>query len=133
MGGERLDPKRLEPSPETTTIADQGLVIRRCSRGGSISLMLGGELDSYSSHLLEGRMRQEESDGCSKLVLDLSELEFVDSSGLRTLIEAAKRASAGGWRLDVVNARGRVRQVFDITDMDTLLEYCQRPPERSPR
>lgn len=95
--------------------------------------MLGGELDSYSSPLLERRMRQEEGEICSKLVLDLGDLEFVDSSGLRTLIEAAKRASAGGWRLDVVNARGRVRQVFDITDMDSLLEYCQRPSERAPR
>jgi anti-anti-sigma factor len=76
-------------------------------------------------------MRRDESDG-SELV-DLSKLTFIDSSGLRTLIDAARRANTGGWRLDVVNANGRVRQVFDITDMDSLIEYYQRPGERAPR
>lgn len=123
---------KLEAPPEDMTVTDDGLVVRRIRSGYSVHLLLGGELDSYSSHLLDKWMRQDEEDGCAELVLDLGGLSFVDSSGLRTLIEAAKRAGSGGWRLRVINAKDKVRRIFDITDMDSLLDYCQRPVRTNP-
>ena len=116
----------LDGSAGDMTITENGLAVRRRRSGNSVHLQLDGELDTYSSHLLERWMLRDEQDGCAELVLDLNGLSFVDSSGLRTLIEAAKRAGAGAWRLSVVNVRGMVRKIFDITDMDSLLDYCQR-------
>lgn len=123
---------KLEAPPEDMTVTDDGLVVRRIRSGYSVHLLLGGVLDSYSSHLLDKWMRHDEQDGCAELVLDVGGLTFVDSSGLRTLTEAAKRAGSGGWRLRVVNARDKVRRIFDITDMDSLLDYCQRPAAGTP-
>lgn len=101
----------------------------QCVRTGErVKLLLGGELDAYSSHLLEGRMRHCETEGCSEITLDLDAVTFVDSSGLRTLIEAAIRARTGNWRMHVVNARDTVRKIFDMTDMDSLIAYCQTNP-----
>lgn len=58
--------------------------------------------------------------------MDLSRLSFLDSSGLATLIEAAKRAGEGGWKMNVLNAGGAVKKIFEITQMQSLMEYYQR-------
>jgi anti-sigma B factor antagonist len=102
------------------------LGLRRKRTGNSVRIELTGELDSYSSEAFDRSARREEQDGCEEIILDLKELTFVDSTGLRSLIEAARRAQAGGWTVSVVNARGKVRMVFDLTDMDSMLEYCQK-------
>ncbi|MEX0789513.1 MAG: STAS domain-containing protein [Actinomycetota bacterium] len=118
--------------PATTSqkavLAQKGLVVQCVHSGERVKMLLGGELDAYSSHLLEGRMRHCEMEGCTEITLDLDAVTFVDSSGLRTLIEAAKRARTGNWRMRVVNARDTVRKVFDMTDMDSLIAYCQANP-----
>jgi anti-anti-sigma factor len=120
--------KREPASSQRVTRADKGFVVQCVRTGGKVKMPLGGELDAYSSHLLEGRMRHCESEGCSEITLDLEAVTFVDSSGLRTLIEAAKRARTGNWRMHVVNARDTVRKIFDMTDMDSLIAYCQANP-----
>ncbi|CAN5839558.1 hypothetical protein BH23ACT12_BH23ACT12_09030 [soil metagenome] len=108
--------------------ADKGLVVQCVRSGGRVKMLLGGELDAYSSDLLEGRMRHCETEGCTEITLDLDAVTFVDSSGLKTIIEAAKRAGIGNWRMRVVNARDTVRKIFDMTDMYSLIDYCQANP-----
>lgn len=110
----------------TDPMTAHALGLQRERNGGSVRIELTGELDAYSSDVLDRSMRREEQDGCKEIILDLEDLVFVDSTGLRSLIEAARRAQAGGWSVRVVNARGKVRKVFDLTDMDSILEYCQK-------
>ncbi|HEU4866659.1 MAG TPA: STAS domain-containing protein [Actinomycetota bacterium] len=116
--------QKLDPEPEPAT--GQTLTFQKHSTGKSVYLKLNGELDAHSSDLLRRTMRAEEHDGCHEVVLDLEDLEFIDSTGLSTLIAAASRAQAGGWTISVINARGKVRRVFDLTDMDSMLAYCQK-------
>lgn len=117
--------------PGAGIAAGRPLAVERTRDGGSVRLKLVGELDAYSSDLLDRSMRTEEQEGCSEIILDLEDLLFVDSTGLRTLIEAASRAQGGDWSVRVINARGKVRRVFDLTDMDSMLEYCQKTALRS--
>ncbi len=119
QGRQKLD---AEPKPAT----GQALSLEKHSTGRSVYLKLYGELDAHSSDLLGRTMRAEEQAGCHEVVLDLEDLEFIDSTGLSTLITAASRAQAGGWTISVINAKGKVRRVFDLTDMDSMLEYCQK-------
>jgi anti-sigma B factor antagonist len=116
--------RRVVPGPRRT--AGQPLTVTRDRTGRSIRCRLIGELDAYSSDLLDRSLRTEEREGCDEIILDLEDLVFVDSTGLRTLIEAASRAQGGGWSVRVINARGKVRRVFDLTDMDSILAYCQK-------
>jgi anti-anti-sigma factor len=91
-------------------------------------LVLSGELDLASAEELEGELKQLESAEPPLLVLDLRELEFMDSTGLRTVIAADARARDRGGRLMVVRARDEVDRVFRLTRMDQHLELVDEPP-----
>lgn len=53
---------------------------------GTGLLRITGELDAYSAELIEQQVRQTLAPGFDRLVLDLSDLEFIDSTGIRLLI-----------------------------------------------
>ena len=89
---------------------------------GAPRLVVSGELDLASAEELEAS----EPD---VLVLDLRELEFMDSTGLRTVIAADARAKDRGGRLIVVRAPEEVDRVFKLTRMDQHLEVVDKPPE----
>jgi anti-anti-sigma factor len=91
--------------------------VRDTGRVRELVLRLGGELDSDSAHTLEQRLRNlPEAD---VVVIDLRDLEFVDSSGLRVLIDA-KRAAGDAMRL--IGATPPVTHVFERLGADELLE-----------
>ena len=91
-------------------------------------VVLSGELDLASAEELEGELKQLEAAEPPLLVLDLRELEFMDSTGLRTVIAADARARDRGGRLVVVRARDEVDRVFRLTRMDQHLELVDEPP-----
>lgn len=95
---------------------------------GAPRLVVSGELDLSSAEELEAQLRQLESSEPELLVLDLRELEFMDSTGLRVVIAADARARDRGARLVVVRAREEVDRVFRLTRMDQHLELVDEPP-----
>jgi anti-anti-sigma factor len=95
---------------------------------GAPRLVVSGELDLASAEELDTNLRQLESSQPDVLVLDLRELEFMDSTGLRTVIAADARARDRGARLVVVRAPEEVDRVFRLTRMDQHLELVDDPP-----
>jgi anti-anti-sigma factor len=95
---------------------------------GAPRLVVAGELDLASVESLESEMKQLESSEPAVLVLDLRELEFMDSTGLRAVIAADARARERGARLIVVRAPEDVDRVFRLTRMDQHLEFVDEPP-----
>lgn len=67
---------------------------------GAVRLALIGELDIAVSDALEERVRQVTESG-RRVRLDLSQLEFIDSSGVRALVLSVKHAQASGRELEV--------------------------------
>jgi anti-anti-sigma factor len=60
-------------------------------------------------------------------VLDLSELEFIDSSGMRALLEAVKAAQADGWDLGVdPRLSHAVQRAFELTGLLPLLPMVEQ-------
>ena len=96
---------------------------------GAPRLVVSGELDLASAEELEAHLKQLEAPEPDVLVLDLRELEFMDSTGLRTVIAADARAKDRGGRLIVVRAPEEVDRVFRLTRMDQHLELVDQPPE----
>lgn len=90
--------------------------------------MVSGELDLASAEVLEAGLKELESAEPDVLVLDLRELEFMDSTGLRAVIAADARARERGGRLVVVRAPEEVDRVFQLTRMDQHLELVDEPP-----
>lgn len=95
------------------------LDITRSDHGGATVLTASGEIDLASAPDLERHI--EESDGAGHLVIDLLGITFVDSTGLRVLIMADRRAKERGGRLTLVAAPGPVTRLLDLTGVDQHL------------
>ena len=94
-------------------------------------IALTGELDVAGASLLEnelqpGRRPTTTSQG---LVLDLRELEFMDSTGLRLVVLADERVRAEGRSFTLVRGRPDVQRVFEITRMVDRLTFVDDPSE----
>ena len=69
---------------------------------GLVHISLKGELDLSSASKLQEELRRAEADGPPIIVLDLSKLVFLDSTGLRCLVTADERAKENGRRVVIV-------------------------------
>jgi anti-sigma B factor antagonist len=89
---------------------------------GSLRIALEGELDYSSALILDDELRRAEAKTVNVLVLDLSELRFMDSTGLAIIASACRRMRRGGRRLIVACPTRAVRRIFQLTGMLERLE-----------
>jgi anti-anti-sigma factor len=87
---------------------------------GDVRLTLSGELDrsvlpAFDDALVKAERRAE------RIVLDLSELTFIDGGGLRALQNAGERARRNGHELVVSNPTPWVRQLLELCELDQVL------------
>jgi anti-sigma B factor antagonist len=85
-------------------------------------VMLRGELDLSTVERVEDELRRVEAEAPATIVLDLSGLTFLDSTGLRTVVTADQRAREAGKRLVVRKGPDTVHRVFTITRLEERLE-----------
>jgi anti-anti-sigma factor len=93
--------------------------------GDVAHVVLRGEFDLAAVPEFETRLAALEADSPSTLVIDLSDLGFMDSSGLRALVAADARARESGRRLAIVSGPPAVRRVFEITQLDRRLDFIE--------
>lgn len=94
---------------------------------GRALVTLGGELDVSTAPTVETTLRQIEEKRVPMMVLDLRALTFLDSSGLRLILEADGRARRDDRRLLVVAGPPEVQRVFRVTLTDSRLEFIEDP------
>ena len=82
---------------------------------------LRGELDFDEAPRLARALDELRADGECDLVVDLSELTFIDSSGISVLVGAAKAAAAEGGTVVLVAPTPHVRRVFDIVNLSEIV------------
>ncbi len=85
-------------------------------------VVLRGELDLSTVEKVEEELRRVEGAEVEVLVLDLTDLSFLDSTGLRLMVTAHQRAQKEGRRLVIVRGPETVHRVFTITKLDEKLE-----------
>jgi anti-anti-sigma factor len=66
--------------------------------------------------------------GARSLVLDLREVGFMDTSGLRLIIEEQRRAAASGYRFAVRRGTSKVQRLFEIAGLADEHELFVEPP-----
>lgn len=96
---------------------------------GSLRLVLTGELDISSAAKVEEELSRLEADRPALILLDLRGLEFMDSSGLRTIVSADSRAREEGRRLAIVRGPAAVQRIFDVTRLDERLDIVDDPAQ----
>ena len=77
-----------------------------------------GEIDVATSPTLRERLIDLVSNGATRMVLDLEAVDFVDSTGLGTIVSVLKRARTHGGDLRLVCTEARMRRLFEITGLD---------------
>jgi anti-sigma B factor antagonist len=99
---------------------------------GTIQVSLIGELDISEIEGVQEVIGTAEAKRPQVLVLDLRELEFLDSSGIRLVVEADLRAQREQRRLVIVRGPEPVHRVFTIALLDHRLEFVDEPPVEFP-
>lgn len=90
---------------------------------GEVVVVLTGELDLASADVLERDVRKLRLAGCDRVVVDLRQVEFMDSTGLRLLISLRNTAKREGHRLMVVPGPRQVQRIFDLTATRGLFDW----------
>jgi anti-sigma B factor antagonist len=91
-------------------------------RNGVVHVALRGELDLSTVGKVQDELRRVEAAAPPVVVLDLSKVTFLDSTGLRCLVTADERARDAGRRLVIVRGPEPVQRVFTITRLEDRLE-----------
>ena len=93
--------------------------------GGELDLSSVGDFDAEVGHALAHRPEV--------FLLDLSEMTFVDSTGIRSVLYAERRATRGGTRLHIIPAPEMFHRIFALCGLDAILPFVPQGQRRHER
>lgn len=102
--------------------------VETAETGNGLLVVLSGELDVGSAESVEKRLLDIEDAAPERLLLDLHELRFMDSTGLSLLINADRRARKAGRHVTIVSGTGPSRRILETVGLDTRLDVVQDLP-----
>jgi anti-anti-sigma factor len=82
---------------------------------------VSGELDLYTAGSLQARIEEADTLGPDTVLVDLSEISFIDSSALVVLVRETKRLEGRGHSLVLVTNDPRTRRIVEVTGLDGVL------------
>ena len=100
------------------SMAREGLEIRFRKEDAKLTVELKGRLDTSTSPELETELKPLLK-GTTELIVELSELAFITSAGLRVLLKAAQ-AMEGQGEMTVRNPNSEVREIFEVTGFGSI-------------
>jgi len=120
----------MDVSPARPTLPDNDISLTVSARGSVATLEIRGEWDLADEPEFGARTREALASDCDHLVVDLRHAEFIDSTGLKQLLELEARSRQDGFRLWVVaSSHETVRRVLRTTGVDRMLPLVDRPPD----
>ena len=96
------------PKLEVTSRSEDGL--------GEIAVV--GELDLATVSQLESAFAQLFAEGPAAVLIDLSELQFMDSTGIKTLLQLERRCGEGGVKFGLTEGSEPINRLFSLTQLD---------------
>ncbi len=79
-----------------------------------------GRIDSSNANELEGALKTRHDDGRYRLVLELSEVEYMSSAGLRALVGALRESKRHSGDVRIASPSERMREVLDLAGLDSV-------------
>jgi anti-anti-sigma factor len=113
--------------PPEPNLPQLGIEISECE--GAEIVALSGELDLRAAAELQSALDQSSTGEHARVCLDLSALQFIDSTGLAIVIRSHQDTIAAGGKLVVVCAAGNVRRTFETTGLMTMLDVAETVDE----
>jgi anti-sigma B factor antagonist len=85
--------------------------------GGKTIVAVGGEIDVYTAPKLRDKITELVAAGAYDIVVDMEEVEFLDSTGLGVLVGGLKKVRAHDGSLELVCNQDRLLKIFRITGL----------------
>jgi anti-sigma B factor antagonist len=83
---------------------------------------LAGRFDAQSAGQVDAGLQARFQEGVKKLVVDMGQVEYVSSAGLRVLLAAAKKTNALGGRLVLCGLQPYVLEVFEVAGFTSIFQ-----------
>jgi len=93
------------------------------------ALDLEGEVDVYTAPVLRQAILDQVEAGVKHLLIDLTRVEYLDSTGLGILIGGVKRLKEQGGSLRLVGPSARITRIFEITGLNKIFDVYASEPE----
>jgi len=87
---------------------------------GICTMSLRGEVDVYTAPRLKESLVSQIESGCSRIIVDLEGVGFIDSSGLGVLVGGLRRAKEQDGAIRLVCTRDNILKIFRITGLDKV-------------
>jgi anti-anti-sigma factor len=110
----------VQPPPEFS--------VTRRRAGDAIVVIPVGEIDLATVDQLQAELDAAAGEA-TQVVLDLREVSFIDSAGLRLVLYSSRALEASGGGLTVVRGPREVQRVFDLVGLDGRLAMLDLPPD----
>jgi anti-anti-sigma factor len=95
--------------------------------GDAVHLRVRGELDIAVADSLLRRVEGMEGSSAQLVIVDLAEVTFLDTCGVKALIAAQQAGADGGFEVLVVRTPKAVRRVMDVAGADRILSLADHP------
>jgi anti-anti-sigma factor len=110
-----------------TDVAPAGLRVAVSQQGTTTTIHPEGEFDLTAKETMDAAVRQALQRRPEKVVLDLSRVSFIDSSGIHVVIELAKRSARQNAYLVIIPGAPQVQRVFEICHLTEVLPFIDQP------
>ncbi len=101
-----------------------GALSMSSERNGPVhTLRLSGDLDLATAKDVEAELKRVEAGDARTIVIDLSDLTFINSSGVHLLVDAELRSRADAKGLSLLRGSGTVQRVLQICGVETALPF----------
>ncbi len=107
----------------------QGLLIEATRDPAGVLVRVCGEIDMHTSPLLRRKLQDTLELARPRLILDLREVSYIDSSGVGTIVEIKRRADRNGSTTVLVGLQPRVRNLFEITRLSSFFRIVDSPDQ----
>jgi anti-sigma B factor antagonist len=94
------------------------LELETSERGEARVLSLRGEIDVYTAPRLRQAIVDLVEEGVHDIVVDMEQVDFLDSTGLGVLVEGLKRVRSDQGDLAIVATQDKILKIFDITGLN---------------
>lgn len=100
------------------------MLLQHIDHPGAAILAVAGRLDNATAQELEKTALDQLERGVRNLIMDFSELEYINSAGLRVLVMCYQRLQPGGGHIAICGVRDYIAEVFDISGYNRIFRMC---------
>jgi anti-sigma B factor antagonist len=98
-------------------------------QGDYVVMSVDGEIDLYTVPRLRGELAKVLATGELRLVVDLSGVDFCDSTGVNVLLAAHRQARDSGGQLELAAPRPAIRKILKVTGLESVFTVIDSPPQ----